>query len=115
MSNPLTQNMLGDLPLITAQHFQNLGQEYWRERGFSSGLHEWGAPSNLERLQRLLHQKEQEQDVTEEDEQDNKIVLISKYKVSNYRNWTIDSKIPYHEDILPRWQGTFVLLFWLEL
>ena len=99
--------MLGDLPLITAQQFSNLGQDYWKERGYSSGLSEWGAPANLERLQRLLHQKGREEDA--DDEQENRIVLVSKYK--GYRNWAIDNKIPYHEDILPRWEGAFCFCF----
>ena len=118
-NNPRNQNMLGDLPLITAQHFLDLGNEYWKERGFCAYNVRYGVPADLERLQRLLHQKGQEKDVSydsdeeEEAKRINSIILETKRK---FRSWTEDNKIPYHEDILPRWEGTFCfcsLFVWL--
>ena len=100
--------MLGDLPLITAQHFLNLGNEYWRERGFGGQDQLWAAPTTLQRLQRLLHHKGQEEDA--DDGEENNLIVESKYKVSSYSSWTRDFKIPFHEDILPRWEGTFYLV-----
>ena len=111
-NNPPNQNMLGDLPLITSQHFLDLGIDYWKERGFSGSAREWGAPTNLERLQRLLHQKGQEKDETEEGKENN-LIVESKYRTSTnyYSSWMRDNQIPYHEDILPRWEGEFYLFY----
>ena len=90
--------MLGDLPLISAQHFLGLGNEYWKERGSYAHSTQHGAPADLVRLQRLLHQKGQEEDAV--DGEENSILLLSKPN-----SWTYGNKIPYHEDILPRWEG----------
>jgi len=102
--------VLGGISLIRASHFRSLGNEYWRGRGVSSW---YTASDNLERLQRLLHQKGQEKDVSydsdddeEEERRINSIILESKYKP--YRGDYVENyQIPYHEDILPRWEGTF--------
>jgi hypothetical protein len=110
---PQPEVVLGGIPLIRASHFRALGQEYWRGRGVSSW---YTASNNLERLQRLLHEKGQEKDVSYEDSDDeeeeeqriNGIILEAKTK---YRSWTEDDKIPYHEDILPRWEGTLMFLY----
>ena len=105
MSDPSNQNnMLGDLPLISAQHFLDLGQEYWSKRGFNAYNVHCGAPADLERLQRLLHQKGQELDSVEGKE--NNLKVVSKYRTASYIRRYRNSKIPYHEDILPQWEGT---------
>ena len=117
----LPEVVLGGIPLIRAHTFRNLGQEYWRSRGFPSS---YTAANDLERLQRLLHEKGQEKDVSksecdsdeeEEEQRINSIILESKYKP--YRgDYIRNDKIPYHEDILPRWQGTFTAyIFFLVL
>lgn len=98
----LPEVVLGGIPLIRSSHFRDLGHNYWNGTGEFSF---YRAPQDLERLQRLLHQKGQEKDVTEEGEK-NTIVLVSKYTRYGRTN---SNKIPYHEDILPRWEGTFFL------
>jgi len=105
---PQPEVVLDGIPLIRASHFRNLGQEYWRGTGFSS----YCGPNDLERLQNLLHEKGQEKDVEydsddeeEKEQRINGIILEAKTK---YRSWTEDDKIPYHEDILPRWEGMFL-------
>jgi len=108
---PQPEVVLGGIPLIRASHFRALGNEYWRGTEFCS----WNAPPDLERLQNLLHEKGQEKDVSkyeydsDDDEEEkrriNSIILEAKTKYS-YRSWTDDNKIPFHEDILPRWEGT---------
>ena len=110
----LPEVVLGGIPLIRSSHFRNLGQEYWRGRGVSSW---YTASNNLERLQRILHQKGGEKDVSkyeydsddeEEEKRINSIILESKYKP--YRGDYVENyQIPYHEDILPRWEGTFLI------
>ena len=100
-NQPQPDVVLGGIPLLRASHFRNCG------------LSGWNAPQNLERLQRLLYEqtKAKEQindpdDKEEENEEEEKsIVLVSKYKPYTYRKWTRNDKIPYHEDILPRWEG----------
>jgi len=103
---PQPEVVLGGIPLLRSSHFRN--------RGLSS----WNAPQDLERLQRLLYEqtKAKEQNDSDEDDEDEEneeeeksIVLVSKYKPYSYRKWTWNNKIPYHEDILPRWQGTFLI------
>lgn len=108
---PQPEVVLGGIPLIRASHFRALGQEYWNSTEFCS----WNAAPDLERLQRLLHEKKQEKDVSydsgdeeEEEQRINGIILEAKTK---YRGWTDNNKIPYHEDILPRWQGTLMFLY----
>jgi len=108
---PPPEVVLGGIPLIRASHFRALGNEYWRGTEFCS----WNAPADLERLQNLLHQKGQEKDVSydsddeeEEEQRINGIILEAKTKYE-YRSWTDDNKIPYHEDILPRWEGARVI------
>ena len=109
---PQSEVVLGGIPLLRSSHFSALGYEYWNDTGFSS----YSAPRDLERLQRLLHEqtKAKEQNDSDDEEEENEeeeksIVLVSKYKPYSYRKWTWNNKIPYHEDILPRWQGTFLI------
>jgi len=102
--------MLGDLPLISAQHFLDLGNEYWRERGYFAQSTQWGVPADLVRLQRLLHNKGKDEDVV--DGEENSLILSSKHGSWTYGN---GNKIPYHEDILPRWEGTSMFLFCLAI
>jgi len=102
----LPEVVLGGIPLIRSSHFRDLGQEYWNSTGEFSM---YRAPQDLERLQRLLYQKGQEEDA--DDEQENRIVLVSKYSRYGRTNY---NRIPYHEDILPRWEGVFCFcLIWL--
>ena len=90
--------MLGDLPLIRASHFQAMGNQYWIDLGFTG--YSWDAPRNLERLQRILHNKRHGEEDMGEDE--DSISLVSKYK-PGIQKWYRNNKIPYHLDILPRW------------
>ena len=110
---PPPEVVLGGIPLIRASHFRALGNEYWRETGFSS----YSGPHDLERLQRLLHEKGQEKDVVvfsdvdddeeEEERRINGMILEAKIKTYGGR-YTENKQIPYHEDILPRWEGAYV-------
>ena len=102
----LPEVVLGGIPLIRSSHFRELGQEYWRGTSFSF----YSAPHDLERLQRLLHTAT-EAAKDEGEGKENTIVLVSKYTRYGRIN---DVKIPYHDDILPRWEGTFCFcLVWL--
>ena len=61
-----------------------------------------GCTGEFRTFTRLLHQKGQEEDADEGKE--NNLIILSKYAYyGGLRNRTI----PYHEDILPRWEGTF--------
>ena len=107
-NQPQPEVVLGGIPLLRASHFRDNWNEDWNDTEFSS----WNAPSDLERLQRLLYEqtkgKEQNDSVddVEDEEEENSIVLVSKYQPYRYNKRTRNNKIPYHEDILPRWEGT---------
>lgn len=120
---------LGDLPFLSSSHFGALGNDYWKERGFSSSMN-WrsngyrGCPQDLERLQHLLHEQGRKQDGEEDypyeagaytdradwqqvpihTEKQHIVTVVSKYK-PRFRQSESNDTIPYHEDLLPRWEA----------